>query len=384
MVLEIVRTICCIAPHFDPGYKAGGTLRSLYNFCEVFKDYYVIDVVTSSSDLGSRKTYDDVCVDKSLDRGGYSVFYGGSLSSKIREVYRLCSNDPTRIIYINSFFDPKNSIAILIISKIFFLKNPIIIAPRGELSDQALCLKKFKKMCYLAVFRIFFHSTKIVFQASSEHEKLDIERSIKGAVIVKIATDVPMMVQVDESNDQNFVTSKSLRIVSVARISRIKNFEFMLNVLGHIRDTSIEYNIYGDVDDVQYLKDILSMSEGLPSNIAFSYCGAVVHDELHSIFRKHHLSVLPSLSENFGHVVYESLSSGVPVICSYDTPWRDFASDYLRCCRLNESLWTDHIKEFARSSPTDLKSLSKKSTAFAQSFSENSGIRKSYEELFHV
>lgn len=382
MDMELGKRICCVAPHFYPGYKAGGTLRSLHNFCEVFKGEYDIDVITSASDLGNTENYSGIILNRFYDRGGYRVFYGGSLYEKLRRIYQLCAGEPNRIIYINSFFDPRNSIAVMLMIKIFVLKNPIVLAPRGELSEQALSLKKIKKEIYLMIFRFLFSGENIVFQASSVHEKMDIERVLKRKVLVKIATDVPLVLSKNKREKREVKERRSFKIISVARISRIKNFEFMFEALKNIGDVAVEYNIYGDIDDSQYLDELIMRSKSLPVNIAFSYCGSVKHEELHSVFLEHQLSVLPSLSENFGHVVFESLSSGVPVICSYETPWRDYNNEFLRCCELDVSLWAERILEFSRFSDETLEDLSQKSLSFARTFSQSSGIKNMYEELF--
>ena len=42
-----------------------------------------------------------------------------------------------------------------------------------------------------------------------------------------------------------------------------------------------------------------------------------------SLLAEHDLLILPSWSENFGHVVLEALLSGLPVVASSGTPWAD-------------------------------------------------------------
>lgn len=38
---------------------------------------------------------------------------------------------------------------------------------------------------------------------------------------------------------------------------------------------------------------------------------------------KHDLFFLPTLGENFGHVIYEALACSLPVLISDQTPWRN-------------------------------------------------------------
>ena len=51
------------------------------------------------------------------------------------------------------------------------------------------------------------------------------------------------------------------------------------------------------------------------------YVGAVPGDGAVSFLSRFDLFVFPTLGENFGHVVFESLAAGTPVIVGNDTPW---------------------------------------------------------------
>ena len=51
------------------------------------------------------------------------------------------------------------------------------------------------------------------------------------------------------------------------------------------------------------------------------YVGAIPADEVVSFLSRFDLFVFPTLGENFGHVVVESLAAGTPVIVGNDTPW---------------------------------------------------------------
>ena len=51
------------------------------------------------------------------------------------------------------------------------------------------------------------------------------------------------------------------------------------------------------------------------------YGGELLPATVQQIFCGYDASILLSKGENFGHALYESLSSGRPVITSYFTPW---------------------------------------------------------------
>jgi glycosyltransferase involved in cell wall biosynthesis len=64
----------------------------------------------------------------------------------------------------------------------------------------------------------------------------------------------------------------------------------------------------------------------MPSNIQISYCGSVAHDDVKGTIRANDVLFVPSRGENFGHIYLESLSAGVPILVSDQTPWRELES----------------------------------------------------------
>ena len=60
-----------------------------------------------------------------------------------------------------------------------------------------------------------------------------------------------------------------------------------------------------------------------PSNIRAVYKGEVPPDQVKRTLARHDLFFFPTRGENFGHVIFESLAAGVPVLISDQTPWSD-------------------------------------------------------------
>ena len=89
-------------------------------------------------------------------------------------------------------------------------------------------------------------------------------------------------------------------------------------------DKKIVFNIYGPVDDRPYwlkcLKAISNISNPL---IKVNYLGPISPNKFEEIYKEAHFSILPTLGENFGHSIYESLAHGVPVVISDQTPWKN-------------------------------------------------------------
>jgi glycosyltransferase involved in cell wall biosynthesis len=61
----------------------------------------------------------------------------------------------------------------------------------------------------------------------------------------------------------------------------------------------------------------------------FEFVGAVEGEIKERLYRCADLFILPSWSENFGNVVVEALSYGIPVITTHGTPWQELVTN--RC-----------------------------------------------------
>ncbi len=61
----------------------------------------------------------------------------------------------------------------------------------------------------------------------------------------------------------------------------------------------------------------------MPANIKVSYAGEIPNHQLPDITARHHIFVLPTRGENFGHAIFEALILGKPVLISDQTPWRN-------------------------------------------------------------
>ena len=113
-----------------------------------------------------------------------------------------------------------------------------------------------------------------------------------------------------------------LRVVFLSRISPKKNLRLALRVVAQIREP-IQFDIYGPVTDEAYWQRCQADIAALPSHVQVNYRGAVHPDKIREIMSGHDLFFLPTLGENFGHVIAEALSAGTPVLIADTTPWRD-------------------------------------------------------------
>jgi glycosyltransferase involved in cell wall biosynthesis len=311
-----------------PGNKAGGPIRTIANMVESLSDVNQFKIITYDRDLGDFVPYQSIIQDTWNRYGKAFVYYFRPASYTSRKIIKLVKETPHDIIYFNSFYSWGFTIKPLILRKLGLLskKIPVVLAPRGEFSLGAIHLKSFKKKIFLLFAKVFGLYKNIIWQASSEYEKEDIKRVMGGNKEILIAPDMPSLFNEENVDLLSFKSSGYLKCVFLSRISPKKNLKYALELLKRVNG-QVEFNIYGPIEDKNYWNECLSIINGLPENITITYQGVLPHQDVFKIYTKHHLFLFPTLGENFGHVIIESLTAGCPVIISDQTPWRDLEKE---------------------------------------------------------
>lgn len=130
---------------FEPGFKAGGPIRSIVNFIHHLKNEIDIYVVTGDRDAGDRSPYKDIVINAWNTRDGYSVFYASPRFLTYRSIHRIIQDISPDVIYLNGIFAWAFSILPVLITKNLRRKILIVLAPRGMLKASALQFKRLKK-----------------------------------------------------------------------------------------------------------------------------------------------------------------------------------------------------------------------------------------------
>ena len=310
--------------YYLPGYKAGGPIRTLANMVDHLGDEFEFKIVTADRDFEDMKPYPKIRINNWNRVGKAKVFYMSPKRQSLRGFKKILCSTECDVIYLNSFFSPHFTIKPLVLRRLNLIPDkPLIIAPRGEFSLGALGLKSFKKRVYLTAAKALGLYKGAVWQASSEHEKADIRRWFGRDAQVVVAPDLPPMVHsADELPPKSGKIESCLKIVFLSRISRKKNLDGALEMLKGLKGR-VQLNIYGPMEDKSYWAECQKIIGGLSGNIEVRYCGSVKHDKVGATMREHDLFFLPTLGENFGHVILEALYAGCPVLISDQTPWRD-------------------------------------------------------------
>ena len=197
--------------------------------------------------------------------------------------------------------------------------RPFIISPHGNLEPGALKQKFLKK--YLAR-KLYFDrivSRAAALWACSEKELTNLKREFPKvrAEIVSIGVDIPPLTvaaEVDAQIDQCKV------MLVVSRLSPGKGLLNLVYAWNLIQDEGWRIIIAGP-DENNYQKKIELEIGKLNLPHFFSFPGYIDTKQRDALYRHADIFVLPSLSENFGIVVAEAMSYGVPVLTTNETPW---------------------------------------------------------------
>jgi len=313
-----MKTVLVLVATYLPGYKAGGPIWSIANLIENLGDQFNFRVVTSDRDHGESQSYKGVQPGTWLPLGRAKVMYLSKVGRKLSNLLALLSRTDCDAVYINSVFDVRFSILPLLLRRINLWKKqvPVIVAPRGELSLGALSLKRSKKRLFLTLAKLLGLYRGVLWQATSPHEERDIQNAM-GNVSVALA---PSLGSEMRRSDRAQKATGHVKLVFLSRISRMKNLSFALSVLASIQG-QVDLMIYGPIEDKAYWSECRAIMQTLPNNVSVKYCGSVDHDKVSDIFAEHHFLLLPTLGENFGHVIGEALACGCPPIISDRTPW---------------------------------------------------------------
>lgn len=317
-----MRRVLIFSGFYLPGFKGGGPIRTISNMIEVVGDSIECRVVSADRDLGDKLMYSSIRLNEWNPQGKAKVFYVPPSLHGVVRLIRLMSEEKYDAILLNSFFSFKFSILPLLFCRIFRGSLPLVLGPRGEFSSNALGLKRVKKNFFLQISKFLGLHKSVLWLASSTYEEADIRRTIGDDACVRIAMDIAK--PGDEVFSASRVPKAPLRLVFLSRISPKKNLLGAIEVLrGAAAD--IVFDIYGPIEDSVYWGMCVAAAESLPKNVQFRHCGTLAPDEVIATLSKYDLFFFPTLGENFGHVIAEALSAGLPVLVSDKTPWRNLA-----------------------------------------------------------
>ena len=243
-----------------------------------------------------------------------------------REMYNALMKDAANydLIHNHSFWMAPNIYAGLV-SK---CKNiPLVNAPRGTMSKEALSRSRWKKtLVKLLGQKKAIYQTD-AFHTTAKHESDDVKRLYPNTPIIQHSNgiDIPVL------EDFDFI-SNSKKLLFLGRIHPIKGIENLIEAWANIENefTDWHLDIVGKgnsnyIKELQRKIDSLSLKRILIKKPLFG-------NTKMTAYQRADLYILPSFSENFGVTVAESLANNTPVITTNGTPWLELANNNAGWC----------------------------------------------------
>lgn len=365
---------------YEPGFKAGGPIRSCVNFAQHMQTDCDIFIFTSDRDLGDTSGYPTIKTDVWNKHSFVSIFYVSPSFLKWKTILNETRTINPEYIYVNSMYSRYFSVYPLLMKKLGLIKASLILAPRGMLKSTALKFKRKKKKFFLRLLRLFQIQKGVIFHATDATENNDI-KAIFGKEIscVQIPNLPPKQNQIRLLNK----LPGELNIIFIGRIHPIKNLNFLLNCLAKLK-SNICLTIVATIEDEAIWFECQELINNFPSNIHVIIEKDIPHEQIEDLILRHHIFVLPTLGENFGHAIFEALSVGRPVLISDQTPWRNLQSVKAGwdLSLHNPLAFVDVLKEVAEMNDETFQLWCKGAWQLANDYITKSDLKNQYLKLF--
>jgi glycosyltransferase involved in cell wall biosynthesis len=289
-------------------------------------------IVTGDRDHTAEHAYPGVRPNEWTDVGKAKVLYLPKRDLSVASLARLVHATKPNVIYINSLFS-RVSIRLLVARRLGGLGTvPVVLAPRGEFSPGALRIRTGRKSVFLALAgRLgFFHD--LVWQASTEQERADIMQALGDRQSIRVSRNIAIAQDIFHHQDAQGISTGmckrggAARFVFLSRVSPMKNLRVAIELVGRLSG-EVSLDIFGPVDDPKYWAECKAATSAVRPNVKVSWRGSVKPAEVVSVIAGYDFFILPTLGENFGHVILEAMSAGCPVLLSNRTPWKRLEED---------------------------------------------------------
>lgn len=378
------KSILILTDWYEPGYKAGGPIQSCRNFVAGMHELYSISVLTTDRDLGETSPYPGIKINEWINRPpGIPVYYADKDSLKGSLVADLIESRQPDYIYLNSMYSYRFSILPMMLMWRKKIQPQIVLAPRGMLQEGALKFKPLKKKLFISLLNRMRIPGRIHFHATDPQERNDIFRQFPKAGRVEVIPNFSG--EMPGGTTPIKKTQEHLCCVYISRIIPKKNILFFLKLLNMIPENiQLEFTIYGEVEDDKYWRQAMAVMHFLPKNITVLYRGPLPHEKVISTLAEHHVFVLPSKAENFGHAIFEAFAAGRPCLISDKTPWRGLKQEMIGWDLSLENMgdWISAIREAADFDQQTFNKWSECCRQFAKAHQERSDLKQAYSRLF--
>ena len=296
--------------------KSGGPARSVTNLLNNYSKYNNSCLVTQSLKNADSIELKNYSVKQYIfeNRNPFLLKIAFPVFGKIDNIIK---NNSINIIHSHGLWLPFNH---LVAKSALRTNTPLIIHPIGMLNNWAMNNKMIKKKIAFFLYQKRDINIASGFVATSESEYFFIRALGFKQPIAIIPNGIPLIL----SDPPKVLKLKGrLRVaLFMGRIYPVKGLLNLINAWALLKPIGWILNIAGP-NEAGHLEEVISLIKFHNLTDSIKYIGEVGEDSKNSVYQKSDLFILPSFSENFGLVIAEALSNGLPVITTKGTPWSD-------------------------------------------------------------
>ena len=242
------------------------------------------------------------------------IFNIHKLLKNIRIFLRNFSDPENSVIHIHGIWMPLPLLGYLLAN---YFCIPYIISPHGMLMPNAIKDKKFKKQIAMFLFqkRMLDRANLILVSSYLEYKAL---KNIETKYVVKI---IPHAIDFNFNLSNHKLNNIKRKMLFMGRIHPSKGIKELLDIWKTIELNDWKLLVAGIIEDTNFYRNLINSSKKEIKEKRIEFLGPVYGAEKIKLFELSNVFILPTKTENFGLVILEALSFGIPVITTREAPW---------------------------------------------------------------
>lgn len=217
-------------------------------------------------------------------------------------------------VQVSSVFFPTAAVSALFAR---ILGKKLVVSPRDELAPYGLTRSAARKRPILWLYRNFL-AKYATFHATAEKEEIDIQNYFGDGVRVVHIPNLIEMPELLERSDDGY-------LLFIGRIDPKKGIDNLIHALSLSKEflaSNVVLKVAGGGAN-EYVRELKQLVSTLGLDERVDFVGQVEGEAKQQLLANASWTFMPSISENFGVVVLESLAQNTPVIASTGTPWEN-------------------------------------------------------------
>lgn len=200
-----------------------------------------------------------------------------------------------------------------------------IVHCHADITFKGNVISRMMNELKLQIMRMYIEKYATDYWACSKEaaKRLFYTKRLSSSIIIPNIIDVLKYLKKSNSKEiakEKFGFTNKLIIGSVGRIAKVKNYEFIVELLNSLNKRNIvaDFVCFGRVVDEEYYNTILEKARqfGVSEQLHFLGNSSEVAFDIHCF----DIFVMPSYSEGFGMAAIEAQAAGIPSIASKGVP----------------------------------------------------------------